>query len=243
MIFTFLYHGVNKSRFSNKLSLLEKHLFRIKQNYSIVWPGEKIKKGKINVCLTFDDAGYDFFYFIFPLLKKYQIKAVLSLPAGLIEDQVTAYPRERLKSIALFHQKKTTGISPFCSWEEIRKMLSSSLIYPASHGYKHQDLNKSQNLEEEIIKSKALIEEKLNTPINCFVYPFGRFNHNVHRMVKKYYSYVMRIGSTFNFSWQNHNGLIYRIDCDKLTSEKEPFSFLRYFSYAFSFFKNSVRGR
>ena len=79
-----MYHHVNSDRCSNDLAIFEEHLKYIKANFNTIFPGEKVEKNSI--CLTFDDAYADFYFLIFPLLKKYNLKALLAVPSSYILD-------------------------------------------------------------------------------------------------------------------------------------------------------------
>ena len=243
MILTLLYHGINNTPYSNDLSLLEKHLIFLRDTYPIVWPGEKIANNKISICLTFDDACFDFYYYVFPLLQKYHIKAVLSIPTAFIGNESLLSPEKRLQAVDDFHHKKKNSKEAFCTWKEIDTMYRSHLIYPASHGHTHQDLTKDIDLEQEIILSKKILEKELNTSISCFVYPFGKFSKGIHQILKKHYPYIMRIGNSFNLSWHNRSNLIYRINCDNLQSIHQSFKIFSFLSYGLSYIKNTIRGR
>ena len=69
------------------------------------------------------------------------------------------------------------------------------------------------NLTDDIIQSKNILNKKLNTNIDTFVYPFGKMNKQIHNKITEHYKYAMRIGSSINKNWNN---LIYRIDADYL---------------------------
>ena len=81
-----MYHHVNSDRCSNDLAIFEEHLKYIKNNFKTIFPGEEITSK--SVCLTFDDAYADFYFLIFPLLKKYNLKALLAIPSKYILDDI-----------------------------------------------------------------------------------------------------------------------------------------------------------
>jgi peptidoglycan/xylan/chitin deacetylase (PgdA/CDA1 family) len=231
MLLNFLYHDVNKEKYSNSLKILEKQFSYFSKKYNIVIPGDSLKPFKLNICLTFDDAYFSFYCFIFPLLKKLKIKALLAVPVKFIEDSF-------LKS------KKTEKNKIYCTWKEIKEMSDSGLVSIASHSYSHKNLlEKNVDLEKEIVKSKLLIERKIKKEVNTFVYPFGKFNKKIHNLVKRNYRYIMRIGSSFNLGWNNMNDIIYRISSDNLKEIDEHLKFYKYFSYSWFYLLNTFRGR
>ena len=227
-----LYHRAGVGKYANSPAFLEKHLSWIKENFRTVLPGDCLQKQ--DVCLTFDDATYDFYYYVFPLLQRLQLKAVLAVPAGFIQKTSSLHPKSRAEA--------DQG-DMFCTWEELREIKRSNLVEIASHSMSHPNLLLSNDLVREVETSKSLLEEKLNTSVRTFVYPLGKFNRPLHTYVKKHYEFVMRIGSACNYGWQNHSGLIYRIPCDQLSSIEEPFRMHRLLSYNWSYLINSLRRR
>lgn len=68
-----------------------------------------------------------------------------------------------------------------------------------SHGMTHPDMTAHgpQQLDYEIVESRAFLEKKLEVPILSFSYPFGGWNHATYRKVAKAgYIAGMGIGST-----------------------------------------------
>ena len=64
MLISLMYHHINGKEFSNDLEVFEKHLEYLTKNYMIVTPDDELKLDK-NLCLTFDDAYFDFYHFSF----------------------------------------------------------------------------------------------------------------------------------------------------------------------------------
>lgn len=229
MNFTLLYHQILNSK------KIKKDFLFLKKIFKIVVPEEKFYKKSI--CLTFDDGLFDFYYYVFPMLKELKIKAILAINPAYIKNRSFLSNQKRLfliknKNLHFFKEK-------FCTWEEIKKMADSNLVKIANHSYSHKNLLEDGiDLKKEIIHSKKIIEEKISKKIDIFVYPFGKFNKKIHNMVKKEYKYIMRIGTTFNLSWQNRNNLIYRINAKDFFRKK-----IIIFYYFFSYIKNSLRGR
>ena len=78
------------------------------------------------------------------------------------------------------------------SWENLRELVKLGHTI-GSHGMKHQCLSKlisQKELEQEIIGSADLLEDKLQVKINCFSNPFGNaqsFDQRALRIIKKRY--------------------------------------------------------
>ena len=246
MLLTFLYHRVNNGKYATNKDIMKKHLIYLSQNYKIVTPSDRISPFKLNLCLSFDDGYFDFYKYVFPILKELNIKALLAIPIRYILESTNIDHNTRL-SVA-YHDAMKGDVfikkAPFCTWQEIKEMVDSNLVEIASHSYSHKNLlEKDIDLDNEIITSKKILEEKLKIQINTFVYPLGKFNKEIHNAVKKHYKYAMRIGSAINFSWQNITKITYRIISDNITKENEHFTLKRFISYFWFFFLNTFRKR
>ncbi|HSW72976.1 MAG TPA: polysaccharide deacetylase family protein [Chlamydiales bacterium] len=241
MLLAFLYHRVHTGKYSNSPQIMEEHLTFLKDSYPLLLPGEPISPLKTCICLTFDDAYFDFYHYVFPLLKKLKLRAVLGVPVKYI------LPSTHLKAEVRLDVTYKTGVecyrekAPFCTWKELQEMQESGHVEIASHSYSHIDLTlPGVDLQQEVVYSQKILEEKLQVPIKIFIYPLGKFNKRVHKEVMKHYSHAMRIGNACNFSWQ---GLTYRIFSDNLKEKDELLKKRKHPQYLLNFFLNRVRGR
>lgn len=124
--------------------------------------------------ITFDDGYLDNYKYVFPILKKYNIKAVIFLIAGQI------------------------GINPkLMSWEQIYEMQKSGLVSFGSHGMNHKNIRRMEEHQalQELKESKKLLEAKLGHSISAFCYPYGA-GGNEERVRKL----VFDAGYSFDFS-------------------------------------------
>lgn len=246
MMLAFLYHRVGSGKYANSPEMLERHFAYLRESCRIVLPGEKLAPFCLNVCLTFDDATYDFYHYAYPLLKRFGFRALLAVPAGYILESTDVSPSLRLSvsySLAMKDNIFRTH-APFCTWTEIKEMVQSGLVSIASHSLTHQHLlTEGLDLDHEIAGSKVLLEAKLQTTVNTFVYPLGKFNRSIHQKVKHHYPFAMRIGSAWNRSWQNTNGIIYRVISDNLTRPNEHLQPRRILTFTWFHLINTLRGR
>lgn len=194
-----MYHRAGIGKRSNLPEMLDQH-FEYLLRYPISLPGQPLQKG-VNICLTFDDATVDFADTIYPLLQKHQLPAVLGVPTALIN---------------------TPG---YCSWSDLSSFKN---IHFASHSHTHRDLTAINDPQRELIVSKDILESKLSQPITTCIYPYGRYSKQVLKETKEHYTYAMRIGDAYNFSWDDK--LLYRVSADNLSAPSAPFrkTFLRY---------------
>jgi peptidoglycan/xylan/chitin deacetylase (PgdA/CDA1 family) len=108
--------------------------------------------GAGGVVVTFDDGTPDFVETVVPLLQDHGIPAVLYLATG----SVGRGPRS-------------------LSWESLRDAASTGLVTVGSHTHTHADLTRSTQTqaEEEMRRSKDLIEDHLGNPCRHFAYPWA----------------------------------------------------------------------
>lgn len=246
MLLVLLYHRINAAKYSNRLDIFSAHLKFLAEHYPIVLPGDPLQPGKMSVCLTFDDAYFDFYHYVFPILSELKIRALLGVPVKYIVENTTL--DGGMRSSVTYDEAMADDVyaekAPFCTWDEISKMAASGFVGIASHSYSHRDLtDQDADLEEEIVRSKTLLEERLPQKVTTFIYPFGKWNRKVHYLVTRHYSYAMRIGSALNKNWSNSQGLIYRVNGDYLSNPAEPFKRINLSSYLFKYVVNTIRGR
>ncbi|MBL4706835.1 MAG: polysaccharide deacetylase family protein [Flavobacteriales bacterium] len=223
MLISTMYHHVNSDRCSNNYEVFEAHLKYVSENFTSVFPKKELPKHPI--CLVFDDGYYDFYTLIFPLLKKYKIKALLAVTPKYILDETDKPDSLRLsyEHNDLFQNYKD---ATFCTYKELKEMLKSNLIQVVSHSYSHKNLLENDvDLNQELVESKNILEKKLGIIVESFVFPFGKYNQKVLNETRKHYKYSFRIGNAVNNDFHGVNDVIYRIDADNLTQADEIFSF------------------
>lgn len=217
-----MYHHVNSDRCSNDLNMLKQHLKYISKNFTSVFPTfEKLPKKPI--CLVFDDGYYDFYKYIYPLLKEFNLKALLAVVPKYILPDTDKDEKIRLsfEHNELFKEYKN---GTFCTYKELKEMSDSGLVQIVSHSYNHKNLlEENIDLDEEFVKSKNEIEQYLGIRVESFVFPFGKYNQTVLDETLKHYKYAFRIGNGVNKDFHGINNVIYRIDGDFLNAPDEIF--------------------
>ncbi len=240
MLIATMYHRVGIGKHANSLEMLSSHLEYIKDHYPVVLPGDPIQKLSTSLCLTFDDATFDFYHYVFPLLQKWNLRALLGVPVQYILEKsgVSAETRLAVPYTLAMQEGIYMEKAPFCTFEELKEMCQSGHVEIASHSYTHANLTYPHlDLVKEVEESKKILEERLPQTISSFIYPFGRMNGVVHAKVREHYPYSFRIGSATNFSWNSSLRPLSRIPADNLSTPASPFHWTkRTFSLVKAFF-------
>lgn len=113
------------------------------------------------VLLSFDDGYGGHYQYVYPLLKKYNFPAVFSIYLNKVEGKT-----------------KRSSVT----WAQLKEMAADPLVTIASHSIKHpRDLRPltDDELNQEVIQSKVLLEKQLGIPIRYFTYPEGKYDARV----------------------------------------------------------------
>jgi peptidoglycan/xylan/chitin deacetylase (PgdA/CDA1 family) len=244
MLLILMYHRVHGR--GQSLDALETHLRYLADHHPIVLPGEALAKSELSVCLTFDDATADFFYCVFPLLQRLNIKALVAVPTQYIEHSSRIDRQQRLAAQqgAAMRGGYAVAGSPLCTWQELREMQSAGLVSCASHSHSHVDMTlPGADVEHELSQSARLLQTQLGTPPNTFVYPYGRSRRDVQQRTARHYRYSMRIGSAMNRNWDANDGLLYRVDAEHFWPHGGIWSFGDSIKFRLKYLANRVRGK
>ncbi|MCK9483213.1 MAG: polysaccharide deacetylase family protein [Candidatus Marinimicrobia bacterium] len=147
--------------------------------YSDFYISKKRKPDKIFV-ITFDDGYRDNYYYAFPVLKKYNMKATVFLVAGSLFNPNAL----RFEYTPDIHN--VTDMDYFITLEQLKEMADYGIEF-GSHTITHPRLD-TIGLDEagrEIHKSKEILEHHLNRQVKAFCYPYGAFNDSVIALVSK----------------------------------------------------------
>jgi len=95
-------------------------------------------------------------------------------------------------------------------WEQINEMMSSGLVTFGSHTRQHVRMTEnldSDELEEQIIKSKQILESKTGANIDLFCYPNGDITQQADKLVRRHY----KGACTTNTGWNKLNSDVFLI--------------------------------
>lgn len=151
-------------------SLFEAQLQAIKRdNFQTMFAREvpDLIVGRLSVprpiVLTFDDGYADFYYYAFPLLKKYNMKATMYIVESFI------------------------GRKDYMSAAQIKEIIASGMVELGGHTLDHADLSSVKNVLawKEIYDSKILLERQFGVSVPSFAYPYGGFSKDTVDLVRK----------------------------------------------------------
>jgi len=236
-----MYHRARAGRHGNPPEVIAAHFAHIASTYRNVLPGDPLAPGRLSVCLSFDDGYFDFYATVFPLLKKYQLRAVLAVPVAVVRERVDAASDDRLnlESREAFAYPSRGG---FCTWAELAEMAGSGHVTIAAHGFTHGRLDSpTANLAMELDAPKTILKTRVAQPIDSFVFPFGRCSQRSLQRARAQYRYVFRIGGALNRGWGSR--LLYRVDADAMPGPRSLFSPARLVGYRARYFWNRLRMR
>lgn len=236
-----MYHQARPGPLGNAPEMLGAHFARIAEAYRCVLPGEPLDPGRLNVCLTFDDAYFDFYAVVFPLLVRHGLRALLAVPSAVVPEEAPATREARLAAADAL-DGGSYDPNGFCTWDELREMGRSGRVAFGAHGHTHRRLDRpGVDLETEVVLSGAQLASRLGQPVESFVFPFGRFSRAALRKVRQHYRYAFRIGGGDNAGWGG--GLLYRVRADGLASPDAPFAPRRRAGYRARRYWSRLRGR
>ena len=118
----------------------------------------KISLPEKPILVTFDDGYASNYEYIFPILKKYNVKVSIFVVTDKIGKEVDG--------------KK------YLSWEQCKEMQDSGLVEIFSHSKRHVFYDKLpvRQIRDDVIESYKIIEEKLGSKnLKVFAYPYGAY--------------------------------------------------------------------
>jgi peptidoglycan/xylan/chitin deacetylase (PgdA/CDA1 family) len=130
-----------------------------------------------SLVLTFDDGYQTVYDEAFPVLQHYGMSATVFLTVG---EKGPEKATDRLPSLQ--------GRS-MLAWGEIREMQHWGIHFGA-HTLTHSDLTclSLDRVEVEALGSKNIIEDALGARVDCFAYPYGRYNRRIRDMAQQHFA-------------------------------------------------------
>jgi peptidoglycan/xylan/chitin deacetylase (PgdA/CDA1 family) len=131
------------------------------------------------VAITFDDGYLDNYSIALPLLKKYNACATLYLVIDRHNNDWSVKKNPKHNSGALALEEKLSD-------DHILEMLNSNVFELGGHTITHPYLpNLSfEDKKYEMIQCKEILENKFNTQVTSFAYPFGIYSNEDINIIK-----------------------------------------------------------
>jgi peptidoglycan/xylan/chitin deacetylase (PgdA/CDA1 family) len=152
-----LYHRVGDGAGEIELPayLFEHQLAYLREHDQVVTLDDALRDRDGGVVVTFDDGYADFYNIVTPLLVKHSIPATLFLATGLVG-------------------RAASGLGAL-TWADLKDIASTGVITVGSHTHTHADLSRAPQdvCEEEMRRSKDLIEDRLGCACSHFAYPWA----------------------------------------------------------------------
>ncbi|ART80330.1 polysaccharide deacetylase family protein [Oceanisphaera avium] len=148
---------------------------------------ERLNPNKKYIMLTVDDGYKDNYELLFPLLKKYNFKAVIYAVTG---EEFNRWDVEQPDN----PEKRVPLMSP----AQIKEMANSGLVEFGGHTLTHPHLDTldKETQRFEIAENKAQLEQLIGKPLYSFAYPFGSHNQDSKDLAKELgYPYAVATNS------------------------------------------------
>jgi peptidoglycan/xylan/chitin deacetylase (PgdA/CDA1 family) len=176
-IYVLMYHSVSADRnlssykYDIPVSSFRSQLATLNSIVEFIHPADLRSMEKIpvtaqpQVLLTFDDGYHNNYSVAYPVLREFDVPALLFLSTNFIDS----------------------SLNTFLNWSQVRELASDNLITIGSHACSHWNLEAldSDDVEHEIQQSKRRIEEKTSQDIYSISYPGGGFNKEVIQHLKQ----------------------------------------------------------
>ena len=184
-----MYHMISDQIVHSKKSglrvseqMFEKHLkYFVENNWKFIKMSalsEYADDEKV-VAITFDDGYLDNYKTAFPLLKKYNACATLFLVIDRHDNDWSVKKNSKHNTGILAKEEKLSD-------DQIKEMIDSNIFELGGHTITHPFLPNLTIDEKEIemISCKNILEEKFDTKITSFAYPFGIYSEEDIKIIR-----------------------------------------------------------
>jgi len=122
-----------------------------------------------SIAITLDDGYQDVYDYAFPVLKKYNIKATVMVPTGLLGNN--------------------SGTNSYYNWGQLGDMLHSGLVSVGNHTWSHYAMGSSnpQKDQYEVTTAQKQLQQNLGINPLIFAYPYGTnaLNTRIHTLLQQ----------------------------------------------------------
>lgn len=154
--------------------------------------------------------GTDFFCSHFPLLGKAEWAAKRHMEAWQVIAALKRVTDVEIET-ALAEFEARHAIVPqrgngLLNWAHVHEMQASGLMEMGSHTRRHRRLTQKLSeaiLQDEIVTSKTVLEERLNRPVKLFCYPNGDHCARARELVHQHYMAGLTTSRGVNLATEN----------------------------------------
>jgi peptidoglycan/xylan/chitin deacetylase (PgdA/CDA1 family) len=161
-----LYHrvGAGDSEIELPVDAFRSHLRELRRRERLLTLDEAIGGDGGGVVVTFDDGTPDFHDTVVPLAVEHGVPVHLYLATELVGNGATSL-----------------------TWSQLADAVSTGLVSVGSHTHSHADLSRATEpeAEEEMRRSKELVEDRLGRPCEHFAYPWAVGSPNADRVARR----------------------------------------------------------
>ena len=192
-----MYHGVGPwppeaNLFVDPEDMEKQIVYLLDNGYTPIWfeDLEHIEDFEKPVLLTFDDGWENTYYYLMPLLEKYQVKATTFIITG----DIGRYPGNKL------------------DLDMVKEMDQSGLMSIQSHTVSHSELTylSEEARREEFELSKLYIIRNLGKEPYALSYPIGASDPDVESVAAEYYRFAVKMGGKTPYNTSENPMLMYR---------------------------------
>ena len=206
----------------------EKLVYKLRQHFDILTPDEfslyadgGLSLKRNSVLITFDDAFLSQKVFVDKVLVKYGIKAVFFIPTDFVNTRYDGCEADYIKNNLLVKEEPMCSSMQPMSWGDLKE-LSSQGHAMGSHSKSHPVLANVKNrvaLNDEIIDSKRIIEDRLDCSVRHFAFPFGKAEHfstACLEIAREHYDFIHTTiwGENSRPSMRDYKGIVFRYGAD-----------------------------
>lgn len=183
---------VTRQRFAEQLAaLIDSGYKTITLEHYVEIVRNKIPPQEKSILLTFDDGYEDFYINAWPILQKFDAKAVVFL--------VTEYIGQ-----LNWWNHKVPYFKRHLSWSQVADLKEKGISF-GGHSTAHHNLAKfdADYIRQDLVVNKSAIEQQIGSPIQAFCYPYGDYTEAAQSVVRELFSVAFSV---------NQGSLDYHID-------------------------------
>ena len=155
--------------------LYDNNFNTISSSEFVDWYNGKIELPRKSILITFDDGFYEDYYLVYPILKKYNFKAISFLVGSRINNITDDYNPNSKKQHFIGQDVIDKVKIEYPNWE----FQSHSYNLHKYNNGKHQiELSSNYEIYEDILKTKKF-------GFNVFAYPFGDYNDYIMKALEE----------------------------------------------------------